>query len=140
MNYVKKLVPITIVALGAVVLTIVLGALADFSLVAYLVVPFASGICFALCQKETVSYKFLDKIVIGSLLFDLLLFLWYLAIAYWEYRTGHFQGNTSYNFLDHVAIWSVVQGLLALDFLAIVGGLVGIVIRGAGILLLNKRK
>lgn len=91
-----------------------------------LLLPLTAGILMVLVQNEHKSYCFLPKLIIGSIITSFVFVVIWQIIVY----------NSGENFYIPEALYT------ALFFAAIIifGGLVGIVIRGANLLIKNYAK
>lgn len=92
----------------------------------FLPFPLLAGFFIVLFQKEIVSYKFLDKLAIGSLIFG---FLTPLVISARAYLMSLLFYGTEFNFYYHLNQDSLFMPL-AFSFIAFMGGLLGILIIG----------
>lgn len=120
--YFIKLTKVLIVALLASLGCAFLGLwLFEFD---YLFLPFPllAGIGLVLVQKESVSYKFIDKLLIGSIFFGgLTVFFIFLRMYL---LVPDFPFWPTYNLKEFI-IFSLV-----FSFISLVGGLLGIVLKG----------
>ncbi|HBT92639.1 MAG: hypothetical protein UV57_C0003G0005 [Parcubacteria group bacterium GW2011_GWD2_43_10] len=135
MSYTKKLMPILAIAVAAGFLTDYIG-LFNFGWM-FIAAPAAAGVLLAIVQNETSSYRFLDKLVIGSFVYSfifagLAVVHMYFSSVDWYLAHPKLSFGMSFNFLDH--LWLA----LALSFIAFMGGLVGIV--GKGFYILHSAK
>jgi len=90
-----------------------------------LLLPLTAGIFMTLVQNEIKSYRFLPKLIIGSILTS------FIFILLWQI--------IEYDYGDRLYILEASYTALFLAGICIFGGLIGIVIRGVT-LLLDKRK
>ena len=99
------------------------------SIYIFFLIPIIAGILLVLIQDENKVYKFLPILIIGSLINSLTVILAiYLGISLVED-----------NFFNLFAIFSSFIGLFyPLVGLSLLGGLIGLVIKGGGII--NRRK
>ncbi|PIR13773.1 hypothetical protein COV49_01100 [Candidatus Falkowbacteria bacterium CG11_big_fil_rev_8_21_14_0_20_39_10] len=100
----------------------------------FLPFPILAGLSMSLIQKETVSYKFLDKLIIGCLLFGFLAqFLIFSRMYIWSYLFygGDFPFWPTYNPGEYLTF------SLIFSFVSFLGGLAGIVLKG--FYLINKK-
>lgn len=95
-----------------------------------LLLPFTAGILMALVQSEDRSYRFLPKLIIGSVITSFTFIIIWKII---EYDSG-----------DKLYIPETLYTALVLAAIIIFGGLVGVAIRGITLLLKkyenNKKK
>lgn len=91
-----------------------------------LLLPLTAGILMVLLQNENRSYRFLPKLIIGSIITSFVFVVIWQIIVY----------NSGEKFYITEALYT------ALFFVAIIifGGLIGIVIRGINLLLKNHAK
>ncbi|MFW0862489.1 MAG: GIN domain-containing protein [Candidatus Komeilibacteria bacterium] len=86
-----------------------------------LLLPMLAGVLMVLVQNEDRSYRFLPKLIIGSLITS---FVYLILLQVIEYdHDGYF------------VFWSFLDPALFLTGVSIFGGLIGIVIRGTALLL-----
>ena len=97
-----------------------------------LLLPLVAGILMAFVQKENRSYKFMPKLIVGSLLTG------FIGTFFIQF-TDYFMRGQTYNqsFFQSMNPLYVVDSSLFLFVICIFGGLLGIIIRGI-IILLNK--
>ena len=128
--YIKKLYPILYIAFIGAMITHFISMY--FFQTALLLVSSLTGIVLVLSQPENKSYKFLDKLVIGSLAYGFLAMTFMITQMYFAslvidldlpYSFFH-----NFNFLESTGI------ALVIAFISFMGGLVGIVIKGFYIL------
>jgi len=91
-----------------------------------LLLPLTAGILMVLVQNEDRSYRFLPKLIIGSILTS---FVFIFLCQIIEYDHG-----------DHLYILQASYTALFLSGICIFGGLIGIVIRGVTLLLCKNNK
>lgn len=93
-----------------------------------------SGFFMTIVQKEKKAYRFIDKLLIGSLVFGILtMFL----ISLRMYITTKIYGDYSFPFFFWLQPDSLIMALV-FSFCSFLGGLVGIVIKGFYVLCKNK--
>lgn len=91
-----------------------------------LLLPLTAGLLMVLVQNEDRSYRFLTKLIIGSLLISFVFVILWQIIVY----------NSGENFY----IPEVLYTTLYFSAIIIFGGLIGIVIRGITLLIKNHAK
>ena len=124
--YIKKLIKVITISIISAVITAVVGYFIFEGDWLFLPFPLLAGLCMVLIQKEKVSYKFLDKLIIGSLLFGFatmffIVMRMYLITypLYTEYPFSHYFNYTEYSILA-----------LVFSFVSFMGGLAGIILKG----------
>lgn len=95
-----------------------------------LLLPLTAGILMSLIQKENRSYRFLPKLIIGSLLIGFAGTFLAQTVDYLMNRNAY---NESLNPLSMIIDLSLIMSVIC-----IFGGLIGIAIRGTTILLTKK--
>lgn len=90
-----------------------------------LLLPLTAGIFMVLAQNENRSYRFVPKLIIGSILTN------FIFIVFWQI--------IEYDYGDDFYILEILSTALFLSGVCVFGGLIGIVIRGVT-LLLSKNK
>jgi flagellar biosynthesis protein FliQ len=100
-----------------------------------LLLPLTAGILMVLIQNENRSYKFIPKLIAGSLLTGFI-------GTFFIQLTDYFIRGQVYNqsFVQSMNPLYVIDLSLILSAVCIFGGLVGIAIKGAAILLLKNKK
>ncbi len=100
-----------------------------------LLLPLIAGILMVLIQNENRSYKFMPKLIAGSLLTG-------FVGTFFIQLTDYVMRGQSYNqsFVQSMNPFYVIDLSLILSAICIFGGLIGIVIRGTAILLTKKSK
>lgn len=124
--YIKKLFKVILVSIISAVISATIGYFIFEGDWSFLPFPLLAGLSMILIQKEKLSYRFLDKLIIGSLLFGfatmfLIVMRMYL-IAHPlkpEYPFSHY-----FNYTDYLTL------SLVFSFVSFMGGLVGIVLKG----------
>ncbi|MFA6255246.1 MAG: hypothetical protein WC675_04445 [Patescibacteria group bacterium] len=126
--YGKKLKNVIMVAIISAVISALIGFVIFEMDWPFLPFPLLAGVAIILVQKETTSLKFLDKLLLGALLFG---FLTSLLIFTRTYLGAHFIVQTN-DFpwwpLSNPKEFLLVS--LVFSFVCFMGGLVGIVIKG----------
>ena len=124
--YIKKLTKVILVSIIYALVAAIIGYSIFEGDWLFLPFPLLAGLCMALIQKEKVSYKFLDKLVIGSLLFGFATMFFIVLRMYLitypldtAYPFSHYFNYTEYSILA-----------LVFSFISFVGGLAGIVLKG----------
>lgn len=123
----KKFKKIFLVSLAAAAVS----AIASFWLFQFdwpfLPFPLLAGLFMALTQNENSSYKFLDKLLAGSLFFG-------FSTLWLSYSLTYFISNIIYSaswpFWPFYNPWEYLIGSLVFSFISLLGGLIGIVIKG----------
>lgn len=131
-SYLKKFLPVIVVAIIASIVAAVIGHWIFEGGWSFLSVLILAGIAMALAQKENKSYKFIDKLIIGSLLFG---FLAMFLVCLRMYLILHPTTPTMpliFNKKDYLNL------SLVFSFVSFLGGLAGIVIKGL-YSIINKR-
>lgn len=95
-----------------------------------LLLPITAGIFMVLVQNEDKSYRFMPRLIIGSVLLG---FVYPFIVKLYIYVSE----GLNYPIFQHFNPLVGIEISLALITVCIFGGLIGIVIRGTG-LLLNK--
>ena len=95
-----------------------------------LLLPLTAGILMSFIQKENRSYRFLPKLIIGSLLIG---FAGTFLVQTVDYLMNRNAYNESLNPLSMIIDLSLIMSVIC-----IFGGLIGIAIRGTTILLTKK--
>ena len=100
-----------------------------------LLLPLTAGIIMALIQNENRSYKFMPKLIVGSLLTGFI-------GTFFIQLSDYFMRGQVYNqsFVQSMNPLYVIDLSLILSAVCIFGGLIGIAIRGTTILLTKKQK
>lgn len=125
--YAKKLTKVILVSVIFAVISAIVGFWIFEMDWLFLPFPFLAGLSMALIQKETASYKFLDKLLIGSLLFG---FLATFLIFSRMYVLSHLFYDADFPFWP---IYNPGESLifsLVFSFVSFLGGLAGIVFKG----------
>jgi len=91
-----------------------------------LLLPFMAGMLMVLVQNEHKSYRFLPKLIIGSILTS------FIFVVIWQL--------IGYNHDGHFIFLGALYTALFFAVIIIFGGLIGIVIRGTNLLLKNYAK
>ncbi len=130
--YIKKIIKVISVSVTFTIISAVAGYWMHEGNWLFLSFPFMAGLCTALIQKENKSYKFLDKLIVGSLLFG---FMTMLFIVVRMYLIAH-PLNPQYPFSHYFNYTDYLTFSLVFSFVSFMGGLVGIVLKG--FYLLNK--
>ncbi|MBU4512819.1 hypothetical protein KKD19_06320 [Patescibacteria group bacterium] len=102
----------------------------------FLPFPLVAGLFMTLVQKEKVSYKFLDKLVLGSLIFGFLTMFFIICRMY--FIASLFYG-AEYPFLHYFNYTDFLTLSLVFAFISFMGGLVGIVFKGFYVLYFKKK-
>ncbi len=124
--YIKKLFKVILVSIISAIISAVIGHFifeGDWLFVPF---PLLAGLCMILTQKEKVSYKFLDKLIVGSLLFG---FATMFFIVVRMHLIGH-SINPAYSFSHYFNYIDYLTLSLVFSFVSFMGGLVGIVVKG----------
>ncbi|MFA6410663.1 MAG: hypothetical protein WCW26_03775 [Candidatus Buchananbacteria bacterium] len=122
----KKIKPVILVSIISAIVCTAIGSLIFEGSLPFLPFLILSGFSMALVQKETKAYKFLDKLLIGSLFFGILtMFLVSLRM----YITTRLSGDYSFPFFFWLQKDSLMMALL-FAFNGFLGGLLGIVAKG----------
>lgn len=124
--YIKKLIKVVIISIIAAVISAVIGHFIFEGDWLFIPFPLLAGLCMVLTQKEKISYKFLDKLVLGSLLFG---FTTMFFIVVRMYLIGHSinPGHSFSHYFNYTDYWTLS---LVFSFVSFMGGLVGIVLKG----------
>jgi len=93
----------------------------------FLPFPILAGIAMTLIQKETISYKFLPKLLLGVLLFG---FLTSLLIFTRTYLVANFIFHSDFPFWPLSNPKEYLTFSLVFAFISFLGGLAGIVFKG----------
>lgn len=94
---------------------------------------FLVGIFMVFVQKETVTYRFLNKLFIGSLLFSFLTTAFIIILMYVTAGLHGFHLSSSF---WHELDW--IYMFLILSFVVFMCGLVGVVLKGFYVLYRNR--
>ncbi|MCK5061339.1 hypothetical protein KAR28_02220 [Candidatus Parcubacteria bacterium] len=125
--YIKKLQKIIIVAVISAVISVIAGFWIFEMDWPFLPFPLLAGLIIVFVQKEKISYKFLDKLFIGALIFgfstSLLIFTRMYLFSVFIYDAD-FPFWPLYNPKEYL-IFSLV-----FSFVNFIGGLAGIVLKG----------
>lgn len=130
MNYFKSLVPIVYIAFICAMIAHFISMY--FFQTALLVVSIITGLILVFYQTEVKSYKFLLKLIIGSGVYGLLTLI--LIINQMYFASLAMRIDMPYSFFYSIDISGFITLALVLWFLAFMGGLIGIVIKGFYIL------
>lgn len=123
-NFLKKLLPVILTAIIFSIIATIIGYWIFEGGWLFLPIPILAGMAMALIQKENKSYKFIDKLLIGSLIFG---FLAMFLVCLRMYLIAHSTNPTIpliFNKKDYLTL------SLVFSFVSFLGGLVGIVIKG----------
>jgi hypothetical protein len=122
----KKFKSVILVSIIVAIICAIIGTVIFEDSLPFLPYLLLSGFFMALIQKETKAYKFLDKLLIGSLLFGILtMFL----VSTRMYVTSKIFGDSSFPFFFWLYRDSLTMALL-FSFNSFLGGLLGIVAKG----------
>jgi len=124
--YIKKLIKVIIVSIITAVITAVIGHFIFEGGWLFIPFPLLAGLCMIIIQKEKVSYKFLDKLIAGSLLFG---FATIFFIVVRMYLIAH-PLNPEYPFSHYFNYTEYAMIALVFSLVSFMGGLVGIVLKG----------
>ncbi|HRY63154.1 MAG TPA: hypothetical protein P5267_00910 [Patescibacteria group bacterium] len=102
----------------------------------FLPFPLLAGMAMTFIQKETISYKFLDKLFIGALFFG---FLTSLFIFTRTYLVANFIFHSDFPFWPLSNPQEYLTFSLIFAFVAFLGGLTGIVLKGFYTLIKNNK-
>lgn len=130
MNYFKSLVPIVYIAFICAMIAHFLSMFIFQT--ALFGVSVLAGVVLVFYQQEIKSYKFLDKLVIGSVVYGFLVLL--LMINQMYFASLAMRIDMPYSFFYTLDVTGFVTLALALCFVSFMGGLIGIVIKGFYIL------
>lgn len=131
-SYLKKFLPVIVVVIIASIVAAVIGYWVFEGGWSFLPVLILAGVAMVLVQKENKSYKFINKLIIGSLLFG---FLAMFLVCLRMYLIIHPANPTMpliFNKKDYLTL------SLVFSFVSFLGGLAGIVIKGL-YSIINKR-
>jgi hypothetical protein len=128
MDYLKKLYPILLIALTTGLIFCVFIFLGEFGLTAFIILPLLTGAGMSLIQAEKRSYKFIDKLLIGSLFFGQLASLAMLLNIFIAITTD--QPTSLHPFSYYIKLKEYFTYFLVFAFISFLGGLAGIVIKG----------
>lgn len=126
MNYFKFLVPIVYIAFICAMIAHFISMY--FFQTALFGVSVLAGVILVFYQQETKSYKFLDKLVIGSLVYGFLAMA--LMIMQMYFASLAMDLDLPYSFFHNFNFLESAGIALVLAFISFMGGLVGIVIKG----------
>jgi len=132
MNYFKNLLPVLLTSIIAAVVAAIIGYWVFEVNWPFLPVPILAGVMMTWIQQANRSYKFIDKLLIGSIVFG---FLSMFLICLRMYLILHPLEPTMpliFNTQDYFWI------SLVFSFTSFLGGLLGIVIKGFWKLKQNK--
>lgn len=130
--YLKKFLPVILVSIIASIIAAIVGNWVFEGDWPFLPVLVLAGIAMSLVQKENKSYKFIDKLVIGCLIFG---FLGMFLVCLRMYLILHPTVPTMpliFNKKDYLTL------SLVFSFVSFLGGLAGVVIKGL-YTILNKK-
>lgn len=125
--YLKKLKAVILAAIIAAIFCSVAGFWIFEMDYKFLPFPLLAGFAIVFVQKEKTSYKFLDKLLIGALLFG---FSTLLLIYARMYLISNFIYNTDFPFWPLYNLKEYLIFSLVFSFVSFLGGLAGIVIKG----------
>lgn len=131
-TYLKKFLPVILVAIIASIIAAIIGYWVFEGNWPFLPVLVLAGVAMALAQKENKSYKFIDKLLLGCLLFG---FLAMFLVCLRMYLIIHPTEPTMpliFNKKDYLTL------SLVFSFVSFLGGLAGIVIKGFYVLWIKK--
>ena len=139
MAYIKKLYPILLVALVAAIIFSIGASLIfsfDWSALYVLYFSFLAGTGMVFIQRETVSYKFIDKLFIGSIIYG------FLTILFFIFRMSLVIANSTppsfHPFYYYINYGDSAMTAAAFAFICFKGGLVAIV--GKGLYFIKKER
>lgn len=98
-----------------------------------LLLPIAAGISLVFVQKESKSFKFIPKLVIGSILIG-------VSFSVFTVIIDHIKYNVNYKIAFVDFIYGIFTFSLSLATVCFFGGLIGIALSGIYILLIKKQK
>ena len=123
-TYLKKFLPVILVSNIASIIAAIVGHWVFEGDWLFLPVLILAGVAMAIVQKENKSYKFIDKLIIGCLIFG---FLGMFLVCLRMYLILHPTTPTMpliFNKQDYLTL------SLVFSFVSFLGGLTGIVIKG----------
>ena len=125
--YIKKLTKVILVSAVFAMISAIAGFWIFEMDWLFLPFPLLAGLGMSLVQKERASYKFLDKLVIGSLVFGLL--AWVLIFSR-MYVLSHLFYDADFPFWFFYNPRESLIFSLVFSFVSFLGGLAGIVFKG----------
>jgi hypothetical protein len=135
-NYLKKLYPILYIAF---ICAMIAHFLSMFMFQTSLFgVSVLAGVALVFYQSEVKSYKFLDKLIIGSVVYGFFVLL--LMINQMYFASLAMRIDMPYSFFYSIDLFSYITLVGAVCFISFMGGLAGIVGKGFYILYHNTPK
>jgi len=131
---IKKFKPVILAAIICAIICSMVGFLIFEGSLLFLPYLFLAGAFMIFIQKEQSAYKFLDKLLVGSLVFG---FLTMFFVSLRMYLSSIFLGDSSFPFWFWLLPDSLLMALL-FCFNSFLGGLLGIVLKGFYALYKNK--